>query len=134
MNNVSLIGRLTADPVYRTSNELAIVGFTLAVNRPKQKDAQEQQADFITCKAFKTTATYISNYIKKGYLVAISGNIRTGQYQGQDGHTHYTTDVIIKSIENLTLRQPQQAQPQQAQSQQNAHIPMTYTEDDDLPF
>lgn len=131
MNNVSLVGRLTADPIYRTSHELAIVAFTLAVNRPKRKNQQEQQADFITCKAFNTTATYIANYIKKGYLVTISGNIRTGQYQGQDGQIHYTTDVIIESIENLTGKPQQQSTQQQNYQVQNNQNDYT---DDDLPF
>ena len=51
MNKIILIDRLTRDPELRfapnTGN--AVVRFTLAVNRRKQKD-KDQEADFINCE------------------------------------------------------------------------------------
>lgn len=48
MNSVVLIGRLTADPELKhTQNGNAVTGFSIAVDRPYQKAGEERQADFI---------------------------------------------------------------------------------------
>lgn len=97
MNKVILIGRLTKDPELRfaagTGN--AVCRFTLAVNRPFKKD----EADFINCVAFGKTAETITQYLTKGREMAVSGSIRTGSYDAQDGTKRYTTDVAVESFE-----------------------------------
>jgi len=46
MNKITLIGRLTADPVLRqTANHISFTSFTVATDRPKDK---ERKADFIS--------------------------------------------------------------------------------------
>ena len=42
INKVLLMGRLTADPELKKTGEgISVVRFTLAVNRPKQKDKEQ---------------------------------------------------------------------------------------------
>ena len=95
MNKVILMGRMTKDPELRnTPNGLAIISFTLAVNK-RVKEGEERTADFILCKAFGKTAEFINNYFKKGQQVAITGRISTGSYE-KDGQKVYTTDVIVE--------------------------------------
>ena len=96
MNKVVLIGRLTKDPELRfaAGSGTAVARFTLAVNRQFKKD----EADFISCIAFGKTGETIAQYITKGRQLAVSGNIRTGSYEAQDGTRRYTTDVDRKSV------------------------------------
>ena len=109
MNNVSLTGRLVKDPELRhTSNGMPVVNFVLAVKRGYKNANGEYESDFITVKGFKNKAEYVSNYIKKGYLVGIKGSIQTGSYEKHDGTRVYTTDVIIENIENYQPREQQQ--------------------------
>ena len=112
MNRVSLIGRITRDPEVRYSqNGSAFVMFTIAVNRT-QRDANGQTvADFISVTAFGQQAEFIGRYVKKGFLLAVAGRIQTRNYQGQDGQTHYVTEVVAEQVENLTPRD-QNAAPQ----------------------
>ena len=106
MNSVSLAGRLTKDPESRmTSGDLMVTSFTLAVNRRKKDDP----ADFITCKAFGKTAETIAAYCKKGGLIGVNGRIQTGKYQAKDGHTVYTTDVIVNEFEFLESKRAEPA-------------------------
>ncbi|HFD2038331.1 single-stranded DNA-binding protein [Clostridium perfringens] len=97
MNKVVLIGRLTKDPELRfaAGSGTAVARFTLAVNRQFKKD----EADFISCIAFGKTGETIAQYITKGRQLAISGNIRTGSYEAQDGTRRYTTDVVVESFD-----------------------------------
>ena len=100
MNKVVLIGRLTKDPELRfaAGSGTAVTNFTLAVNRPKNKDGQTS-ADFITCVAFGKTAETIAQYLTKGRQLAVHGNIRTGSYEAQDGTKRYTTDVYVEGFD-----------------------------------
>ncbi|MGL5648243.1 MAG: single-stranded DNA-binding protein [Clostridium sp.] len=97
MNKVILIGRLTKDPELRfaagTGN--AVTRFSVAVTRQFKRD----EADFINCVAFGKTAETIAQYLTKGSQIAITGNIRTGSYDAQDGSKRYTTDVAVESFE-----------------------------------
>ena len=66
LNQVSLMGRLTADPELRhTPNDIAVTTFTLAVNRSYVKQGAERQADFIDVVAWRSTAEFICRYLKK---------------------------------------------------------------------
>ena len=97
MNKVILIGRLTKDPElrYAAGSGTAVCRFTLAVSRQFKKD----ETDFINCIAFNKQGEAIAQYVTKGRQLAVTGNIRTGSYDGQDGIKRYTTDVLVESFE-----------------------------------
>lgn len=105
MNCVSLIGRLVRDPEIKYSqNGLAILKFTVAVDRKLSKDKRQEAeannqptADFINCTAFGATAEVIANYHSKGSQIGVEGRIQTGSYE-KDGVRKYTTDVMVNSI------------------------------------
>lgn len=103
MNKVILMGRLTADPELRqTQSGVSSCRFTIAVNRRfTDKNTGERQADFITCVAWRQQAEFITRYFKKGSMICIEGNIRTGSYQDRNHPdiTHYTTEVFVDNVE-----------------------------------
>lgn len=102
MNKVIIIGRLTADPELRTSqNGTASCRFNVAVNRKFKNQNGEYDADFISCVAFKQTAEFVSRYFAKGKMIALEGTLRTGSYQDRNHPdvTHYTTDVFVENVE-----------------------------------
>lgn len=96
MNKVVLLGRLTKDPELRfaAGSGTAVSRFTVAINRQFKRD----ETDFINCVAFGKTAETISQYFTKGRQIAVSGSIRTGSYDAQDGTKRYTTDVAVDSF------------------------------------
>ena len=67
MNKVILTGRITKDPEVRyTQQGVSVVSFTIAVNRQYRDANGNNQADFINCTAWRSTADFITRYIKKG--------------------------------------------------------------------
>ena len=68
MNVVCLLGRLTADPELRhTQTQTPVTSFSVAVDRAYQpKGAEQRQADFINCVAWRQTAEFICRYFHKG--------------------------------------------------------------------
>ena len=150
INNVVLVGRLTRDPELRyTPSNVASVSFTIAVDRQFQSANGERQADFISCVAWRQSAEFLAKYIKKVYMVGITGSIQTRNYQAQDGTTRYVTEVVCNSVQNLQGRndasasdnQGYQAQPAprvsaapRAQEKQPDSFDVSEVAEDDLPF
>lgn len=94
MNKVILMGRLTRDPEVREGNGMKVAKYGLAVNRPKNKNG-EQEADFLNCVAFGKTAEFVERFLTKGRQIAIVGQLRTGNYTDKDGKKVYTTDIVV---------------------------------------
>lgn len=95
MNKAILMGRLARDPELRqTPNGVAVARFAIAVQRRFAKEGQ-QQADFIECVAWRSTAEFISKYFHKGSMIAVTGTIQTRSWDGADGKKRYATEVIV---------------------------------------
>lgn len=104
MNQVILMGRLVRDPDVRytqSAQPVAIARYTLAVDRrvARDKDKNEQTADFINCVAFDRAGEFAEKYFQKGMRVLVSGRIQTGSYVNRRGDKTYTTDVVVQSQE-----------------------------------
>ena len=100
LNKVILAGRMVADPeLKQTQSGIAVLSFTLAINRRFQKSADgqapQQQADFITCVAWRQTAEFISRYFHKGSCLCVTGSIQTRNWQDQQGQKRYATEVVV---------------------------------------
>ena len=102
MNKVVLMGRLTKDPQLRfaAGSGKGVCRFTVAINRQFKRD----ESDFINCVAFGKPGETISEHFAKGNRIALTGNIRTGSYEAQDGTRRYTTDVVVESFEFIEAK------------------------------
>lgn len=99
LNNVILIGRLTADPeVKEISKESKVARFTLAVGRRYKNSDGEYEADFIRCNAWNQLADLLSQYTKKGDQIAIEGELQTSSYVDEKEVTRYVTDVRVNNV------------------------------------
>ena len=111
MNNVQIIGRLTKDVDIRYVNtvngQMAIARFTIAIDRAPKPDGSKD-ADFISCQAWGKRAETIQQHFGKGSRIAVTGSIRTGSYQNQQGATLYTTDVEVNGFDFLDSKNTQQ--------------------------
>ena len=95
MNQVVLLGRLTAEPDIRESQDgLKIARYTIAVDR-----FRSDEADFIRCVQFGKGAEFAEKWYHKGTKIALTGRIQTGSYTNQEGRKVYTTEVIVDHTE-----------------------------------
>lgn len=94
INKTIIGGRLTADvELKQTASGISACTFTVAVNRKYSKDGQ-QEADFITCQAWRQTAEFISRYFRKGSSICIAGSIQTRSWTDANGQKRFATDVV----------------------------------------
>lgn len=102
LNSVILIGRLTRDPELRyTGSGVAVVRFTLAVDRPFTDQQGERQADFIDIVAWRRLAETVSNHLQKGRLVAVNGRLQIRSYDAQDGQRRRVAEVVANDVRFL---------------------------------
>lgn len=102
MNRVILMGRLTRDPEVRYSQgerSMAVVKYTLAVDRRGKRQEGQPTADFINIVAFDKAGEFAEKYFRQGMRVLVSGKIQTGSYTNKDGQKVYTTEVIVDDQE-----------------------------------
>ena len=98
INKVILMGRLTKDVVINTTGAKPVGKFTIAVNRDFKNKDGKQDADFINCVAFDKRAEVISQYVKKGQQIILTGSWRTGSYD-KDGVKVFTNELFVDGFE-----------------------------------
>ncbi|EGQ1672951.1 single-stranded DNA-binding protein [Staphylococcus pseudintermedius] len=136
INRVVLVGRLTKDPEFRTTQSgVEVATFTLAVNRNYKNKNGEQQADFINCIVFRKQAENVNNYLNKGNLAGVDGRLQSRSYENQEGRRVYVTEVICDSVQFLESKSNGQSN-SQAKQQQRQDNPFDNSDFDDssLPF
>ena len=94
----NFMGRLGRDPELKSTNSnIAVCKFTVAVNRPYQKD-KEKQADFINVTAWRGTAEFVSKYFNKGSIIIVEGKLQNNDYTDKDGVKHYSMQVMADNF------------------------------------
>ena len=121
LNSVILMGRLTADPELRqTQNGTSVTSFTVAVDRRFQRE----QTDFINVVAWKQTAEFVEKYFKKGAMIALRGSIH---YEDKNGNKRTAFEVIADEVSFCGSKADK---PQTPNDDDFEEIPIS----DDLPF
>ena len=143
MNTVCLLGRLTADPELRhTQNQTPVTSFTLAVDRTYQPKGQERQADFINIVAWRQTAELCARFLTKGRKCAVVGSLQNRSYDAQDGTKRTITEVVADEVEFLGGNPGGGSQynpgdvppPPEPSSSYTSNNGFTQVDDDELPF
>lgn len=97
-NNITLTGRLTAQPELKTTpNGVSVCSFTIAVKRPRVKDA----TDFIPCNVWRQGAEYLTKYGAKGSMVAVTGSLTSRKWQDKNGNNRVNYEVVCDTVELL---------------------------------
>ena len=96
MNNVNLLGRIPADiELKHTPSNVAVVSFTLAVDRGYKNEDGTKQTDFIDIVAWRNTAEFIAKYFSKGQRMAIQGRLQTRDWEDKNGNKRKAVEVIV---------------------------------------
>lgn len=99
INNVVLMGRLTAAPELKTTQSgISTVRFSVAVERRYNKQGEDRQTDFIDCVAWRQTAEFVSKYFNKGSMIAVEGSIQTRNYEDKNGNKRKAVEVQVDNV------------------------------------
>ena len=106
LNRIVLIGRLTRDPELRfTQSGIAVCTFTLAVDRNFKSASGERETDFIDIVVWRQQGENCANYLSKGKLAAVDGQLRTRSYETQDGQKRKAYEVVADNVRFLSPKE-----------------------------
>jgi len=102
INRVILVGRMVADPELRyTPSGVAVAKFRLAVDRSFVNAQGERQTDFIDIVAWRQSAQFAADYLRKGRLVGVEGRLQVRSYTTQDGQRRRASEVVADHVQGL---------------------------------
>ena len=148
MNTVVLKGNLTADPEARTlqntkNGDVMVCNFQIAVNekyRSKGSTNTVETTTFIPCEAWGNSARFISEYVRRGDPVLLSGSLKLDTWETSDGSKRSRLKVKVYRIEKLNRRQSQPNNPSADSPPQTDNVDTNTVEpefdpvDNEVPF
>ena len=149
VNKVTLLGRLGQDPeVVSTSGDSQIVKFSLATSerwKDRNSGEQRERTEWHRVVIFNENLGRIAEqYLKKGAMVYIEGQLQTRKWQDQSGQDKYTTEVVLQRYRGeLTMVGGRNdnndsgyggSAPQEESQPQSAPPMRDNNMDDDIPF
>ena len=121
LNLVPIIGRLGRDPELRyTSSGSPICSLNVATDESyNDRDGNKvERVEWHRVSVFGKIAESCANYLAKGSLVYVEGNLTTRKWQDQNGQERFTTEIKAKSVQFLDKRNDDQRGGDARQSRQ----------------
>ena len=146
VNRVILVGNLGQDPEVRIMpNGSAVANFSVATSeswKDKQTGENREKTEWHRVVVFGKLAEITGEYIKKGTLVYIEGQLQTRKWQDQSGQDRHTTEVVINPIGGalqILGARSVDSNSQQSNQPNNRPAPQPQNEppmdfDDNIPF
>ncbi len=102
-NLVVLVGRLGRDPELSvTSGGIPLCKFSIAVDRGYKKADGERETDWIDIVTWRQRAEFAANYLKKGSLVLVRGQLQVRKWESPEGQPRRTYEVQADQVEIMS--------------------------------
>ena len=108
LNNVTLVGRVGGEPNVRYFESGSVVcNLTLAVNRPTRNS---DEPDWFNLEIWGRTAQVAADYVKKGSLIGISGNLKMEYWNDRNTGVQRSKPVVrVNRLDLLGSRRDTEA-------------------------
>ena len=113
LNSVTMMGRLTADPVLQqTTNGVPYCKFILANESEYYQEGKERPVNFVIMNAWRSTAEFICRNFVKGKLMIVEGSLRVASYVKNDerrfiSRVYFAGDKKAAAPDNATIEEEQ---------------------------
>ena len=155
LNNLSIMGRLTADPELKTTpSGKYVTSFDIAVERDSKGPDGERYTDFFTVVAWNQAAQTVARYLGKGRQIIVKGSLQTRSWEDKNGQKRKAVEILMdrfyfadsQKTDSAPKSPAQQTYPTQAMNTHDRTVDVEYEEisapagvfndfaDDDLPF
>ena len=130
LNRMMVIGNLGNDPEMRyTPNGAPVTTFSIATTRTYTSGDGERQQDteWFRVVAWNQLAELCNQYLSKGRKAYVDGRLHSTSWQGHDGQTRFTNEIVADRVLFLDRQSPN-SQSQETINDESA------IDTDDLPF
>lgn len=104
INRVIIIGRMTRDSELKyTPSGTAVASFSLANNRSySQGGEKKDQVSYFDCVAWSKLGEIITEYVKKGKMIAVEGKLQQRRWKDQDGNSKSKVEIVVENFQFLS--------------------------------
>ncbi len=96
-HSTTILGNLGKDPELKYSaTGTGICTFSVAVNTNR---GDKEDTEWYNCVAWDKLAEVCGQYLAKGREVLVQGEMKTRNWQGQDGQKHYRTELVARTVQ-----------------------------------
>lgn len=97
---------LTNDPEIKyTTSQKPVVNFSVAYN---SKFGEKKEVSFFNCVAWNKIAELISQYLKKGSSVNITGRLQQRTWETKNGDKRQVIEIVVNEIDFLYANEKKQ--------------------------
>ena len=103
LNHVVLIGRLTRDAELKAiASGQSVCNFSIAVNRSRKNgDQWEDEPNFFDIVVWGRQGESLHQYLVKGKMVGVDGELRQDRWQQQDGQNRSKVVIVANYLQLL---------------------------------
>ncbi|AWX44833.1 Single-stranded DNA-binding protein [Flagellimonas maritima] len=104
-NRVQLIGNVGQAPTITNLDDgKKVARFSFATNEGYKDKKGEKHTDtnWHTIVAWGKNADFVENYLKEGHFVALTGKLKSGSYDTDNGEKKYYTEVVANHFSFLS--------------------------------
>lgn len=102
LNQIVLVGRVKELPtIQESSNGNKFANLLLELDRPFKNSNGEYEQDYITIVLWKGIAETVSDICQLKDIIGVKGRIQSYTYEGKDGNTYRSYDIIAEKISFL---------------------------------
>ncbi len=104
---LTIIGHVGRDPDMRyTSTGAGVCSFSVAVSRrwTNADGSKGEKTTWFKISAWNKLAETCNQYVRKGMLIMINGEVDVSSYTGNDGQPRYSLDVRASDVKFLSSR------------------------------
>ncbi len=143
LNSFIGIGRLTRDPELRyTPGGTGVSKFGIAINRTYRNQEGNNIEDtlFVNVTTWGKQAENVSQFLKKGRRVAISGELRSNNWQDKEGNKRTSFEINARTVQFLDLVKDagieKEGPPAESEEDVSEEVVSedTQVSEDDIPF
>lgn len=113
MLSLSLIGNLGSDPEMKYGqNGSGRLQMNVAVNQRTRVDGEwTEKTEWVRCTVFGNRAESLSNHLRKGMRVFVSGRLECRPWTSNQGELRAGLEVIASDVEFMSSRQQDDERP-----------------------
>ena len=133
LNKIMIIGNLGGDPEMRyTAQGVPVTSFSVAVNwfRNDPSGERQKETEWFRVVTWRQLAEQCNQYLAKGRKAYIEGRFQSRTWQGNDGQTRTSNEIVADRVLFLDRPAGQEAPDGGAEFEPGA-VP---EDPDDLPF
>ena len=103
LNRVNLIGRVGGNPTIRDVGSDKVANFALATSEKyTDKTGKLQEVtEWHNIVIWGKLAEIVQKYVQKGFLLYISGKLKTRTWEDSKNSKHYVTEIIADTLKLL---------------------------------